>query len=429
LHRTDLKISLVIQTHATSNRDDDTLRATDHVFSLTENPLDDSLWSEIFSTPISIRRLSGISKQELSPFFERVQHPGYTTFQTSQAICPDDKVKLGNQYVDTQNFGTAQQTLYIKWGTFKSGLHFFTGSITEAGSYYITGASGDLDQAAPSILNFEFYAVADKYSEILALGKGAANLRTEFAMRGVPGAQSFLARFKSSHSSALGSLSYHPQLKLRIPEIEERDELSSEDAPPAASPTSPSSPVLLFSPSVQRLIGQLHDLSREAFFSATIYLENVYGADPESIPPDNWSPNYILEPGVLASTTPEIFTRKAQVRFSTPDQPWSSMAIFLRVPTSSSRNSDDLKDAKLLLAGPANRFGLREIYSVNNSPDIISNESLMLELFEAFHTVNIGAHPYDPTKLSSLLELASRARIKCSPASLLARIARRDKKT
>jgi hypothetical protein len=53
----------------------------------------------------------------------------------------------------------------------------------------------------------------------------------------------------------------------------------------------------------------------------------------------------------------------------------------------------------------------------------------MLELFEALHTVNIGAHPDDSTKLSWLLELASRARIKCSPASLLARIARRDKKT
>jgi len=414
----------VTQTHSTSNRDDDNLRATDRVFSLTENPLDDPLWSEILSKSISLRRLPGISKQESSSFFEQVQHSGYVTLQTSRAICPDDVVKSGNEYIDTQNFGTAQQTLYIKWGTFKSGLHFFTGSITEAGSYYITGASSELNQTTPSILNFEFYADADKPSEILALRRGAANLRTEFAMRGVPGAQSFLARFKSSHQLDQGFLSYHPQLKLRIAHIEERDELSSEDAPPEAATVSPSSSVPLFSPSVRRLITQLHDLSREAFFSATIDLENFYNTDT-----DNWPPNFILEPGVLTSTTPEIFTKKAQVRFSTPDQPWSSMAIFLRVPTRSSRNSDDLTGAKLLLAGPANRFGLREIYSVNNAPDIINNESLMLELFEALHTINLVAHPDDPTKLLSALEMASAAGIESSPASLLARVAQRHKRT
>jgi hypothetical protein len=427
LHRTDLKISLVIQTHATSNRDDDTLRATDHVFSLTENPLDDSLWSEIFSTPISLIRLPDISKQVSSPFFERVQHPGYITFQTSQVICPDDEVKSGNQYVDTQNFGTAQQTLYIKWGTFKSGLHFFTGSITEAGSYYITGASGDLDQAAPSILNFEFYAVADKYSEILALGKGATNLRTEFAMRGVPGAQSFLARFKSSHSSALGSLSYHPQLKLRIPEIEERDELNPDDAYQERELPQSSAFLRIVTPNARRLIHQLSEISKAAFSNATAEAGRVFDTDLRNNSHEHRVPLAKLEAGMLASITPELLTNRAQVRFSTPDQRRSSMAIFLKVPTRSSRYRDDLKDAKLLLAGPSNRFGLREVYSIDGAGHLIDDKSRMKVLFDALHTVNLTTRGDDPNNLSSLLYVASSLGVTCTPASALARITRRHK--
>jgi hypothetical protein len=342
-------------------------------------------------------------------------------------ICPDDEVKSGNQYVDTQNFGTAQQTLYIKWGAFTSGLHFFTGSITEAGSYYITGASGDLEQAAPAILNFEFYAETDKSSEILALRKGAANLRTEFAMRGVPGAQSFLARFKGSHPPASRLLSYHPQLKLRIAEIEERDELNPDDAYQERELPQSSASLRIVTPNARRLIHQLSELSRAAFSNATAEAGHVFDIDLRNNSHEHRIPLAKLEAGMLASITPELLTKRAHVRFSTPEQRWSSMAIFLNIPTRSSRYRNDLKDAKLLLAGPANRFGLREVYSINGAGDLINDQSRMKELFEALHTTNLTTPREDPNNLSSLIYVASSLGVTCTPASTLARITRRHK--
>jgi len=422
------KYLIVTQPYSNSNRNDDNIGSTDRLFELANEPLNDSFWSEIFSTQLSLIRASDVGQDDSHLLSERVIHPGYITFQTSRKICPDDRVASGNEYLDSQNFGTARQTLHIKWGKFNSGLHFFTGSISEAGSYYITGASRDLNHAAPSILDFEFYAEEDKPSEILALRRGTANLRTEFAQHGVPGAQSFLERFRTSHQRHSSLLSYNPQLKLRIPGIEQTDELDPDDAPQENEmPRSPTT-LQVVSPSARRLIQQLSELSRSAFFNACVKTTRASAANLMNEPSDHWTPVKNIEPGMLTSITPELLTKRARVRFSTPCHKWPSMTIFIRVPTRSSPHRDDLKGTKLFLAGPANRFGLREIYSINNTADLIKDESLMLELFEALHTINLVAHRADPTKLSSLLYVASSAGIESSPASLLAHAARRHKK-
>ena len=398
----------------------------DGIFELLGKETEDTpFWSEILSTPISLRRLSEQTEQ-LSSFSERVENRDYITLQTSRALPPDDLVMRGNEYIDTQNFRAAQQTLYIKWGSFKSGLNFFTGYISEAGSFYVTGASSDGTQATPSVLNFEFYAEADKNAEIHALKRGAANLRAEFAARGVPGALAFLARFKASHPPASGLLSLHPQLKLRIADIEERDELNPDEAYQETDLSPSSTSLNIVTPKVRRLIHQLSELSKVAFSNANVLASSVFDNELRNYT-EQKAPLANLEPGMLASTTPELLTNRAHVRFSTPTQRWPSMAIFLKVPTRPSRHRDDLKDAKILLAGPSNWFGLREIYSINGATDLINNRSKMIELFEALHTINLGAHRDDPTQLSSLLYVASSLGVTCTPASALARIVRRHR--
>lgn len=90
-----------------------------------------------------------------------------------------------------------------------------------------------------------------------------------------------------------------------------------------------------------------------------------------------------------------LLGRSRWVEFFSPDRASDSSVVFsIRVPRSWESSVKDLSCAQLEIAGPMNRFGLRERYVFHDRANVLTlnelsfNRELFHELFNALHSVN-----------------------------------------